>query len=389
MSAPALDARTRTLAALWALGSVMILGLALGDVQDSVGWAIPKHGVVIGRDFVNMWVGGRMAAEGALAHVYDPLFYLAFLHDLWPAQVQHNYSYPPHTLLLGLPLSQLSYPAALGVWTVATGALFYRAAAPFVRGFPAWAAVLTPAAVANVWDGQYGFLAGALFLRVFAQMEVRPVRAGLAAGLLTVKPHLGLLLPLVMLVRRRFAVIAVAALAATGCVLLSGAMFGFGLWRDFIAKVPPTQAHILAARGHEFYLLMMPTARVALRGWPDPLPSIGQLLFAAAALALLWRARAAPPHELAFPTATATFLILPYAFNYDMPVANLGFAVLLASRWDSLRRWEIAVLGAGFMLPQLTFVFGVLHLPFAPAILLACLWVQVRHATPAGRFSPA
>ena len=105
---------------------------------------------------------------------------------------------------------------------------------------------------------------------------------------------------------------------------------------------------------------------------------LAQAAGAVFALSQMWRIRRLASVELAFPAATATFLILPYAFNFDMTVVALGFAILLFDRWGDLSRLEKAILTMGFISPQLT-----LFLPqstptalIAPAALALSLHVQ-------------
>lgn len=371
--------RAVLVAILWSFGSLTAVALVVNDLIKADGLAIPKYGVVLGRDFVNLWMGGKMAWSGHLSLLYDLPGYIRFMHGYFPHQIQHNYSYPPHTLFLGLVLSPLPYPAAIALWLIGTGGMFYYAARRYVEGFPPILAVLTPGAIVNVWDGQYGFLIGALWLMTFHALAQERHRAGAWAGLLTIKPHLGLLLPIVMAGKRRFPAIGIAIAVVVALVAASGVVFGFGLWRDYLTKVPAAQAAILDSPKREFYFLMMPSTMVALRPFPPMLALAGQIATAIVALLLLWRARAASLMDLAFIASTATFLILPYAFDYDMTVVVLGFAVLLFSRWDVLALWEKGVLSFGFLLPQIVLALGHLKLPFAPPILIAALLVQVRH----------
>ncbi len=85
-----------------------------------------------------------------------------------------------------------------------------------------------------------------------------------------------------------------------------------------------------------------------------------------------------PLGRLCFPAATATFLVLPYAFDYDMTVATLGLMLTLHRRWEALAGWERAVLGAGFLVPQGCILLAMAGLPLTPVFLLGALFVQLR-----------
>jgi alpha-1,2-mannosyltransferase len=92
-------------------------------------------------------------------------------------------------------------------------------------------------------------------------------------------------------------------------------------------------------------------------------------------------------------TATATFLVLPYAFNYDMGVVGLGAAMLLFDRKRQLDLFErmVALLALGA--PVLVLMLSPIAVPILPLALLGFLWVQARaygvwHREPA-RFEAA
>ncbi|TZG25180.1 glycosyltransferase family 87 protein [Sphingomonas montanisoli] len=355
------------------------------DIGHLRGLVVPEHGVLIGRDFVNMWVGGKLAWGGRLDILYDPDAYWTAARSMFPGLLPHNYSYPPQSLIPAALLALLPYPVALATWLTATMGLFVLAARPFMRGLPLWMAVLTPGALINVWAGQYGLLAGALWLFAFAAIDQRQGRAGLSAALLTVKPHLGLLIPIIWIARRRWTALGVAVAATLAIVAVSALIFGMDIWTDYLTKAPATQGAILDAPGDQLYFRLMPTTLVALRGFPPSFGVVGQIATAVAALALLWRARYAAAGDLAFIAATATFLILPYAFDYDMTVAALGFGLTLATRWRRLAAWEAPLLCVAYLLPGRMIAFGAVPVGIAPLILLGALWVQVRHATDQAR----
>ncbi|KMO26919.1 hypothetical protein VQ02_34070, partial [Methylobacterium variabile] len=86
------------------------------------GGGLDITGHPIGRDFINNWVGPRLAFSGQLATLFDLEAYHAAIGTTFGAPLPfHNWGYPPFTLLLLWPLAQLPYFAALALWT---GGLF-------------------------------------------------------------------------------------------------------------------------------------------------------------------------------------------------------------------------------------------------------------------------
>jgi alpha-1,2-mannosyltransferase len=387
----ALERKPLKIPPLWlfltVLGSIPATFLFGQDWVDLRGMNMVS-GHVWGRDFVNVWTGGHLVIEGRSDMMYSLRDYVAYQRELAGPVKPHYYSYPPTSLFLAAPFGLLPYLAALVLWVAGTLVLFAWAARPYVRdvpNFPILFAVVTPAALINIWAGHYGFLIGALWLACFARIERQPGRAGAFAALLTIKPHLGLLLPPLLLARRKWRTIAVAAAGSVAMVLLSVAAFGLDLWVEYATKMSRFQASLLEDK-LSFFLGMMPGTYVSLgfSGLGETAAWALHVCVATAAAFMVWRAErnGANFTDFAFISATATFLILPYAFNYDMTVVCLGFALMLFRHWDSLPIWQRAALIAGYLTPQMTFLHRIFELPITPAALLIGLYAQLRLCAP-------
>jgi hypothetical protein len=347
---------------LWGLGLVIPLVATAVDVLQ------PSSYRVLGRDFSNFWLGGTLSLEGRASCAFDPAcFRLELLQHLSIMSAQ-NYSYPPHALLLNAPFAILPYHLAFAVWTSFGVAFFAICARPYLpKGFPTALAVVTPAAGFCIWDGQYGLFIGGLWMLSFRALQYQPVRAGLSAALITIKPHIGLLLGVTMLVRWRLLAATVATATVVAMIAVSAWVFGMDSWRQFFDRTTAEQVGMISRDGTDFYFRMMSSVYPRWGWW-------GQAAFATFAGACLWRIRQVPIASLAFPAATATFLILPYSFNYDMTVACLGFAVLLFQHWWQLGAARLMLFALAFNTPQLTFI-----MPAAiPLILAAALFEQCR-----------
>jgi hypothetical protein len=361
---------------LWQVGgAVALVSLAFDILSNSAfgqsEWLRSSWpGTILGRDFTNLWVAGRLVLAQIPACVFDTgCFQSHIFRDLHIATVQ-NYSYPPSALFMAVPFALFPYYVALALWTLCGACFFAWAARPFLpKGFPLWLSVLTPAATINIWNGHYGFVLGGLWMLFFHHVERHPRRAGLFAGLLTFKPHLGIMVAVSSL-RSRATLISATVTAAT-LVLLSGSLFGWETWYEFLTDTSAVQTRLLTSDATRFYFMLMPSPYVQFGRGTEGL--VAQLLFAGAAVMLLVKHR----RWDAFSAATATFLIVPYCFNYDMTVACLGFAIVLFERWSSLRRVQRACLLLAFLAPELIYFVG----PIVPVALLAGLHVQLRLAS--------
>jgi len=351
---------------LWILGSVHAAVALVRDIRSF------EINVIVGRDFSNMWTAGRMALSGDAAYAFDVNVFRLELFDRVGLLSLQNFSYPPHAFFVDALFALPSYWVALILWNAFGALAFILAARPYLpQGFPPLLAALTPAATICLWDGQFGLLTGAMWLVVYRFCDRKPVQAGLAAAALTIKPHLGLLIAALLVTRRK--ALATAILATIVLVIASGLAFGWYSWASFLFDTTRDQADILTRTKDDFYFGMMPTVLPAIGGgWPGIAAQIASAIFA---VAQLWRVRRLAPVQLAFPAATATLLILPYAFNYDMTVVALGFATLLFGRWGEMSLGEKVILTFGFLSPQLTFVSTLI----APVALALSLYVQCKH----------
>ena len=372
----------------WVIGSILVLVFVARDwvltrngiitVIDDLGHG---HSVVWGRDFINVWTAGHLVRAGQFATLYDPTAYAAFQRGLLGPIDPHNYSYPPTSYPLATALSLLPYPLALGVWLTATAWLFVVAARswwPKAAG-PYWLAVATPAALVNLWVGHYGFLVGALFLFGWQHLDRRPVLAGVCFGLMLIKPHLAVLVPLVLLIRGDWRAIGSAAATVAVSVLLTVALYGATPWIDYLLRTSVFQASMIDAQGNFFGSLSTSMTTALLQaGAPWRVAIVFQVVSIALGIALVALAarRRASTRELALLVATCTFLVLPYAFSYDLTVVAIG-ALWVLTR-PGLPRLDQRLATLGFVAPQLGIAAGLVSLPLMPFMLVGLAIAQFR-----------
>lgn len=368
----------------WLVGGALVVIYAVQDLLLSSGGVIAGE-VYWGRDFINLWTGGRIVREDHLSILYDLPAYAAYQQQLFGEVGVHNYSYPPVTFPIAAAFSWLPYPLALAAWLSATGVLFLYAARqwwPRMAG-PLWLGLLTPAALMNIWTGHYGFLLGALFLLGWQKLDEHPRQAGIFFGLMLIKPHLAVLAPLVLLIRRDWQ--AIASAAATVCLLVGLTVLSYGWqpWHDFLFKTSGVQASLIDAGSAFFGLMSCSTATAMLRlgaSWPVALAVQAMVALAAVAMVTGAAVRRVPTRDLAFLVATATFLVLPYSFSYDLTVVAIGALVVLF-RTDAVdldRRLALY----GFLSAQLGILLAGLGLPGLPLMLAGLAASQFRLALP-------
>ena len=337
---------------------------------------IPRDGstLVIGRDFLNFWMYGRAAWLPEPGRFYDPHLYndalAALLGPDYPGQ---NWSYPPTIMLLAAPFGRIGYVAALACWTVAGLAIFIAVARRAVSEQRLLIPILcSPAAVFCLISGQSSFLTAAMLLTIMALLDRRPLLAGILIGLLTLKPQLGLLFPVLLAASGRWRVFAVAGITALLLAVATTAVFGPQVWIDFVAKGLPAQNLVLADPdriGTPFY----PTIFMNLRGIGASYAAAMtiQAVFsalAAGAVFFAYRLRKnADPQLLGALFFAASVCAVPYLLSYDL-LAVTCFAVMLLAggRLDTTGQTLAKLV---YWLPLIQMIFGQYHLP-GPALIL-------------------
>lgn len=373
--------RANSLAALaWAVGlylAFLFIGFDWARALTSDALLVAPN-TVLGRDFANVYAGGHLVRDGELGVLYDLGAYQTYQNTLFAGAVNgHNYSYSPVSFLYVWLFSLVPYFVAYLLWTVLTGLAFVLAARPYLRdvGLPAWLALLVPAALINIWAGHYGFLIGALWLGAWHLLQHRPRMAGVLVGLMIVKPHLAILMPLLLIRRGAWTPFLFAALTSAGLILLSILLFGIQPWVDYLTRTVGLQASLVDDVG-QFFMLMMPTIAPGLFrvGLPDGAVWAIQLAGALAATGgLLWK-MPADARQAGLAGACATFLVLPYAFNYDMTAVSIAALVMLRrASPDSGWTRSPALAACAFLLPVAVMAMNQVVPFLAPMILAAML----------------
>lgn len=369
---PTLPARTEKLYAAACFAGVLSAVVFIAAYVATLSPPFDALGFVIGHDFVNVWMGAGAALKGHPSALFDFAHYQTMLRGAFGPTPPHNWSYPPSLFLFIWPLGLLSYLWALAAWSIAGLAAYLFAAAP--KGGD-WRAVLlivaAPAVMMNLFAGQNGFFSAALMIGGLSLSDRRPRLAGVLFGLMTLKPQLAVLLPVMLAVSGRWRVLAAAAATAMPLFAATGLIFGFAIWADYVRLALPVQTAIMNVEGG-FAPAMMPTIFVGARmiGVPVAAAYAAQGAVSLAALAaVIWTsAKGRDPVLSQALFVTATFLATPYAFSYDMVV--FGWVIVQLRQRGGETRWDAALAVVIWLLPTLMIPFGVYNVPAAPLVLL-------------------
>lgn len=383
-AAPDLQENRETARAL-AILAAFFVAVAAGGYLYTMSWSgdFPRDGtsLVVGRDFLNFWMYGRAAPTADPSRFYDVAEYnhalAALLGANYPGQ---NWSYPPSILFVAAPFGQLGYLPALLVWTMLGGALFYTIGRRhFDDNRVLIALMLSPAVVLCVISGQSSLVTAAMLVIIFAWLDRKPITAGVLIGLLTLKPQLGLLFPIMLIASARWRVLASASVTALALAAATALVFGPQVWVDFIAKGLPAN-NLVLADPERIATPFYPTVFMNLRGIDLPYGAAMavQLVFSAgAAAAVFWTFRArrdADPLWLMALFLACSVTAVPYMLSYD--TLALTFVVLLLLGTGSLDANSRRVVQLIYWLPLIQMVFGNWHIP-GPALIAPAFAVYV------------
>jgi len=330
-------------------------------------------------DFVSFYAAGSLALSGAPALAYDQAALAAAEHAIaGPDRPLNYFFYPPTFLLLCAALARLPYLFAYAVFQTAGAALWLGVLRgvlndarlgwwlPFLA-FPSlwWSATL----------GQNAALTAALFGAGTLLIDRRPLAAGMLLGLLCIKPHLGLLVPVALVAGGHWRAVAGAAMAVGAVALASALAFGWEAWRSYLDAFVASDS-IYATGRIAFAGFVTPFGAARLLGLPTGAAGAVQAaatVTAATFTGAVWRRGTALPIRAATLIA-ATLIAVPVLLMYDLLALTVAVAWLMRaptaptwSRWTLALPWGVSAFslfaGLAFRIP-----LG----PLAPLGVLVC-----------------
>jgi Glycosyltransferase family 87 len=310
----------------------------------------------------NIWFGDFLAIFDCVrfpmiyraTDIYDRSSLDAYQQALAASQ-HYPCPYPPSFFLLIGPIGLIGFYPAYAAWIVGTFALYL--AVSWYREQPRSATFImffAPATTLNFAFGQTGFLTSALMVGGFRFIASRPVLSGVLFGLLSIKPQLGILIPIALISARHWRTLAAAGLTVLVLVLASGAAFGWSVWPLWLSQLL-THADWVATSKPQY----MPTiiANLTFLGVDLPVALGVQLVLAVVVAGITWVCfRRGVTNLGTSAVLVGTFLATPYAFVYDMPMVTNAILAVVREEWRMNRRLpmiEAFILAWSLVLPML------------------------------------
>lgn len=303
-------------------------------------------------DFNAFWTAARLTVEGRPHLAYDVQTILdeqVTAVKQIPGDDWRPWLYPPNFQLLVIPLGLLPYVTAFTLFTALGFFLYARGLMRWTDPLPGAAtlALASPLSAYLAFVGNTSLIwAGLLLLALHALSEGRRREAGMLIGLLTIKPQLGLLIPVALIATGAWRTIAWATLGSIALVAASLLALGPAVWKGFLYMARLMSEEILKSPAYAD--TMVTWYALAIRRGVDHDAALvvqaGATVTAGLAVAWLWRRE--EPSFFAYAGLLFGILVAtPYAFQYELALA-IGGTALLARAGIGQTPWGLAWLAA-------------------------------------------
>ncbi len=354
-SASASPPRTRV---LFVLGAALVVFLYIAFLMAHVALLYDmrfQQEVLVGshqlpqKDFGLFWCAGNSLAREVAARFHFEMseaYRQTCQNDILSnnSPVAQAWPYPPTMGLLVVPFALLPLKISFWVW---------RAACVLVSVFLLrlarleWRVIVlglaSPAAWHDFTNGQNGTLTGTILLASLLMAKERPRLAGICAGILTIKPHLGLPIVAAAIRLRAWRLVGYAIAVTLVLLVLATLLWGRGGWIWFFG----TAQHDEWLWTSQSFKLAFPGAGITVYfmarsiGLSDHQALIAQMVAAVAALYLMWRVWQ-PGVAAYIPRVIITIClnvwVVPHGYMYDLVAFStaMGFLIVKLPGWKRL-----------------------------------------------------
>jgi alpha-1,2-mannosyltransferase len=337
-------------------------------------------------DFGLFWCAGNSLADQLALRfqfTFSEIYRQTCQNDILSARspIDQAWPYPPTMGFLIVPFALLPLKVGFWIWHV-----FCVLVSVFLlrRAGLDWRMIVlglaSPAAWHDFTNGQNGTLTGTLLLGSLLMAKDRPELAGICAGILTIKPHLGLPIVLVAIRLRAWKLVNYAVIIALALIVLATLLCGKNGWVWFFG----TAQHDEWLWASSSFDRGFPGAGITVYfmvrsfGLSDHQAIVAQFLAAIAALCLIWRVW--KPSKLAYTTRVIITIclnvwVVPHSFMYDLVAFStvMGILIVKLSGWRCFMSWLLWLM-AGYTGVISVMIIHVLCFPLLAAAGAALAW---------------
>ncbi len=338
-------------------------------------------GETAGGDFSVFYVAGLMVSDERYDALYQSDSFAAAREQIFTPLDGGKlfFNYPPTAFLLFLPMSKLPYMPSYGLWIL----LMLTGTALTVYAFTrskllTAASLMSPAFLWCIITGQLGFLATIIMgSGLYMLTKGHKMTAGIVLGLLIIKPHMALALPICLIATKQWRTIFGGIISSVTLTLISLLLFGPEPWTALATQLSNNITGHLSAHGG--IADRIPTLFVTMMRLTDnetisaSIHALGAII-AIASTIYIWRRSYDTTARLITLFVTPA-LISPYYFDYDLTGLGLVFAVMMMQASTSKPKTsELAAL-TGIWVISFFMLIGKINLFFTgPVFLMGLLY---------------
>ncbi len=333
-------------------------------------------------DFIGYWSAAKLTLAGNVPGAYDMATNHAMAQNALKTDILIPFGYPPTFLLVVLPFGLVDYWLGAAAWISLTLIALGLSVRRFIPEFTVTVFAFPPVLVCGI-IAQNGFLTAAIMITALSALAAQPFTAGMIFGLLAIKPHLGLALPIALLAGREWRAIAGAATSVILLCALATLAFGMEGWQGFLDSMAFFSTAVTKgiAGWHKMASVFAATMQLGL---PAPIGWALHGLCAGAGIVALWHIWSATRDPLARGAilAPATLLISPYLYVYDQ------IPLIVSLYWLYRQGVSRGLVLAVMLLPLISLGMNWLPktqwnpAPLVTLVLLVLVWRQFRLENP-------
>lgn len=292
------------------------------------------------KDFVTFYAASSLAQQGQAASAYAINEIAVAQNQAWYVSKAFPWFYPPTYFLIVYPLSWFNYIVSFTLFMLASLGLYVFSAWRILPTKTLFLPLLAfPPVLINLMYGQNGLLTASLALLAIHDLPKHSLRAGIWIGLLSIKPHLGLLFPFALIIGGYWRTFFSASI--TTCLFAGISVLCFGVlpWQEFIVSLGQAREWLESGRLATHRMISV-FAIIRQANGELNFAYIGHTLIALSfTYAFIYVWRRTQDHNLrSAALAVATLTISPYIFEYEL--IWLGIALLMISRHALLHGWR-------------------------------------------------
>lgn len=327
--------------------AVWLVAVVGGDLPAVMG------GEPVLPDFLAYWTGGHLFVQGDLTELYDPQAQFTVQHEIVPEMSGMSWFVaPPLVAVAYAPLGLLPYPVAAMVFltlsiavVAACGHLLASELAvnPRVsRRLALLGLAAAPPVFEAVGSGQNSpMLLLCWLLATRCARNGREPMAGVLLALAAFKPHLALLVPVLLVCRRRWGALAAFTVTLAAGLLATWAIFGVSTVRTWIHTLAGDTFGAGVSEGQTWKMESIGALLLDVTGLGGT--DVPILLVGAIVLACWTRRTTAEPLGDMARLALVTVLCAPHVMLYDGVLLLITAAWLAAAGHLWRARWALLV----------------------------------------------